>query len=99
MMPGLSITLMLPGETGTPGETFERQVVCHTIGELESALGGRAYLWGWCTPMLDATRQAMPLSELDAFSTADRYGFSIVEVTPDKQWWRSKAIDSGRVGL
>jgi hypothetical protein len=93
-----SITLHLPGAGLTPGTSFERQIVVRAVGELEAALGGRAYLWGWCTAMSERTRLGLPLSELDAFSTAERYGFGVAEASASRQVWRHKALDAGRVG-
>lgn len=95
---GLFITLVLPGQTWPDQKTFERQVVVRTIGELEAHLGGRAFLWSWCTAMTERTRLGLPLTELDAFSTAEKFGFSVAEATAERQVWRDRSLDADRSG-
>lgn len=94
-----SITLCLPCRGLAPGSSFERQVVARSIGELEAHLGGRAYLWPWCTAMTEQTRAGLPLTELDSFSTAEKYGFTVGTASADRQVWRDKSLDAPRIGV
>lgn len=92
-----SITLVVPRHT-LDGRPFEHQVVARSVGELEMRLGGRAYTWPWCSAMTEHTRAALPLTELDAYSTAERFGFVVVEASAERQLWRDRSLDRGRVG-
>jgi hypothetical protein len=93
----IAITLVVPRHA-LDGRPFEHHLVARSIGELEAHLGGRAYLWQWCTAMTEHTRAGLALTELDAYSTAEKYGFTVAEASAERQLWRDRSLDRGQVG-
>lgn len=80
-------------------ETREQSVLAETVGELEDAIHGRAYLWPWADGgRTESARRAMPLRAVDAFSTAERCGFTVVDASAQRMVWRARALDAERFG-